>query len=67
MILNLHGNEEVINRLKIVPSNLEPCDNSVIENFEEEKKEEVKREQSLEFEYPAYNLNNLGREENNNN
>ena len=43
MILNNNrGNDdEVINMLKIVPSNLEPKDISVLEDFEEEKKEEI--------------------------
>ena len=56
MILNnLRGNvDEVINMLKIVPSNLEPKNESVLEYFEEEeeKKEEI-QEDRLEFVYPS--------------
>ena len=46
-------NDEAINMLNFdeVPSNLEPRV-SVFENFEEEKKEEIRREHSHEFEYP---------------
>ena len=56
MILNnLRGNvDEVINMLKIVPSNLEPKNESVLEYFEEEeeKKEEI-QEDRPEFVYPS--------------